>query len=194
MNAVRNVCRFLLIGFMLAPAAYAAGPEELPGESVYRLDIPLVGQDGRRFQLADRRGRAQVISMFYSSCPYVCPLTIDTLRKTQKALAPPEQKKLDVLLVSFDPERDTPARLKQVADERKLDSSNWTLASTDAASVRKLAAILDIQYRILAGGDINHSTSLVLLDASGRIVMHTEKMGETDPAFVAAINRTLGAK
>jgi protein SCO1/2 len=193
MNTLRNIFRFLLIGFMLTPAAYAAGPAELPGESIYRLDIPLVGQDGRRFQFADRRGRVQVISMFYSSCPYVCPLTIDTLRKTQKALPPAGQKKLDVLLVSFDPERDTPARLKQVFDERKLDSSSWTLASTDAASVRKLAAVLDIQYRILTSGDINHSTSLVLLDASGRIVMHTEKMGETDPEFVAAISRTLDA-
>jgi protein SCO1/2 len=193
MNALRDVCRFLLIGFMLAPTAHAAGPDELPGESIYRLDIPLVDQDGRRFQLAARRGRAQVVSMFYSSCPYVCPLTIDTLRKTQKALAPSDQKKVDVLLVSFDPERDTPARLTQVVDERKLDTSSWTLASTDAASVRKLAAVLDIQYRILTSGDINHSTSLVLLDASGRIVMHTEKMGETDPEFVAAISRILGA-
>jgi len=193
MNAMRDVRRLLLIAFLLMPPAFAAGIADLPGESIFRLDMPLVDQDGRRFQLADRRGRVQVVSMFYSSCPYVCPLTIDTLRKTQEALAPAEQKKLDVLLVSFDPERDTPARLKQVVDERKLDTSNWTLASTDAASVRKLAAVLDIQYRILAGGDINHSTSLVLLDASGKIVMHTEKMGETDPAFVAAISRTLGA-
>jgi protein SCO1/2 len=193
MNAMRDIRPLLLIAFLLMPTAFAASIDNFPGESIYRLDMPLVDQDGRRFQLADRRGRAQVVSMFYSSCPYVCPLTIDTLRKTQKALSLAEQKRLDVLLVSFDPERDTPARLKQVVDERKLDTSNWTLASTDAASVRKLAAALDIQYRVLAGGDINHSTSLVLLDASGRIVMHTEKMGETDPAFVAAISRTLDA-
>ena len=46
-----------------------------------------------------------------------------------------------------------------------------------------------IQYRALAGGDINHSTALVLLDANGRIVARTAKIGETDPEFVAAISR-----
>jgi protein SCO1/2 len=131
--------------------------------------------------------------MFYTSCPYVCPLVIDTLRKTQKALSAAEQKELDVLLVSFDPDRDNPARLKETFDEHKLDAASWTLSRTDAPNVRKLAAILDIQYKLLAGGDINHSTSLVLLDANGRIVAHTSKIGETDPDFIAAIHKALGA-
>jgi protein SCO1/2 len=57
--------------------------------------------------------------------------------------------------------------------------------------VRKLAATLGVQYRALANMDINHSASLVLLDAQGRIVAKTDKLGAVDPDFVGAIHRTL---
>jgi protein SCO1/2 len=175
------------------PAAFAGEPAALPDDSVYHLDMPLVDHEGRSFHLADRRGRPQLVSMFYSSCPYVCPLIIDTLRMTQRALPANDSKKLDILMVSLDPERDTPTRLKQVFGERKLDAASWTLARTDAANVRKLAAILGIQYRVLKDGGINHSTSLLLLDANGRIVAQSGKTGELDADLVAAIERTFAA-
>ena len=186
----RVLCGLLLV-FMCA--AHAATPRELPGDSIYQLEIRLVNQNGHGFDLAQRRGKPQLVSMFYTSCQYVCPLIIDTLRKTQKALSPAQRQKLDVLLVSFDPGRDNPARLKEVFNERKLDASSWTLSRTEAPNVRKLAAVLDIQYKLLAGGDINHSTALILLDANGRVVARTTKIGETDPEFVAAISRALSA-
>ena len=144
--------RALLIALPLLFAGLPLAAAQLPGESIYHLPVTLTDQDGHDFRFAERRGKPQLVSMFYTSCQYVCPLIIDTLRKTQAALAQDGGKKLDVLLVSFDPERDTPARLKQVFGERKLDA-NWTLARTDETSVRKLAAVLDIQYRALANGD-----------------------------------------
>jgi len=175
--------RFLFATCALLCVAGAAAAE-LPGDSLYRLDIALVDQDGHGFRLAERRHKPVLVSMFYTSCQYVCPLIIDTLRKTQGALAQDGGKKLDVLLVSFDPERDTPARLKQVFGERKLDA-NWTLARTDETSVRKLAAVLDIQYRALANGDVNHSSTITLLDGEGRILARTDKIGAVDAEFVA---------
>jgi protein SCO1/2 len=186
--ANRILCALLLV---LMCMAAPASPRELPGDSIYQLGIPLVDQNGHAFDLAQRRGRPQLVSMFYSSCQYVCPLIVDTLRKTQKALSAAEQKELDVLLVSIDPDRDTPTRLKEVFDKRKLDASRWTLSRTEPPNVRKLAAVLDIQYKLLPGGDFNHSTSLILLDANGRIVARTAKIGETDPEFIAAIQKAL---
>lgn len=164
---------------------------EIPGDSVYRLPVALVDQDGRHFALADRAGKPQLVTMFYTSCQYVCPLVIDTLKKTQAGLNSAERAQLDVLLVSFDPARDTPERLKQVFAERKLDAATWTLARTDERSVRKLAAVLGIQYRVLAAGDINHSTALVLFDAHGRILARSERIGAVDADFVAAVKNAL---
>ena len=102
---------------------------------------------------------------------------------------PPDRSKIDVLLVSIDPDHDSPDKLKIVADKRKLDTPRWTLARTEADHVRKLAAVLDIQYRALADGEFNHSSALILLDTQGRIVARSDKIGAADPALAAALQR-----
>ncbi len=191
MNSFPRFARDLLLALLLVLSTAAPALAELPGDSIYRLPITLTDQDGRSFQFAERHGKPQLVSMFYTSCQYVCPLIIDTLQKTQRALSETESSRLQVLLVSFDPERDTPTRLKEIFAQRKLDVASWTLARTNAPDVRKLAAVLDIQYRLLANRDINHSTALVLLDGDGRIVARTDKIGALDPDFVAALHNAL---
>ena len=165
---------------------------EPPGDSIYRLDVPLVDQDGKGQHLADRSGRPLVIGMFYTSCHNVCPLIVDTMLATERALAARGLDGVDVLLVSFDAKRDDPLALKRTADSRKLDARRWTLARTEPLNVRKLAAVLGIQYRALEDGEFNHSSALILLDGEGRIAARTETIGTTDPAFIDAIAATLG--
>jgi protein SCO1 len=179
-----------LLGFAIPPAHSG----EPPTDSVYRLDVPLVDQDGKGQHLADRRGKPLVVGMFYTSCHNVCPLIVDTMLATERALASAGHDGVDVLFVSFDASRDDPIALKRTADSRKLDARRWTLARTEPAEVRKLAAVLGIQYRKLDDGEFNHSSALILLDREGRIAARTETIGTTDPAFVEAIAATLGAQ
>jgi protein SCO1/2 len=174
-------------------AALSARAGQPPTDSVYRLDVPLVDQDGKGQHLADRRGRPLVVGMFYTSCHNVCPLIVDTMLATERALASDGGNGVDVLLVSFDASRDDPIALKRTADSRKLDTRRWTLARTEPADVRKLAAVLGIQYRALDDGEFNHSSALILLDGEGRIAARTERIGTTDPAFVEAITKALAA-
>jgi protein SCO1/2 len=55
-----------------------------------------------------------------------------------------------------------------------------------------VAGLLGIRYRLLADGGFNHSSALVLLDADGRILARTEKMGSNpDPEFVAEVKKAL---
>lgn len=170
-------------------AAWAATP--LPGDSVYNLPVQLTGQDGQRQMLAERRGRPQLMTMFYTSCTMVCPMIIDTLRLTRNALDPQARAKLDLLAVSFDPANDDVAALKAYADKRKLDPRIWTLARAEPAQVRQLSGVLGLQYRQLPDGEFNHSSELILLDADGRIAARTTVIGRIDPAFVKAIDGTL---
>jgi protein SCO1/2 len=113
------------------------------------------------------------------------------MRSVDKALAPDERARLRVVLVSFDPEHDTPQALKAVAEERHLDLPRWSLDRTDAESVRKLAAVLGVQYRAIEKGDFNHSTVISLLDKDGRIVAHSSRTGEVDADLLAATRREL---
>ena len=180
--------------FALSVAA-APAPAPLPRDSVYQLPAPLVDQDGRRADWRGRRGKPQVVAMFYTSCKYICPLIVDSAKGVEGALTPAERARLGILLVSMDPVRDTPAALAQVARKRKLDPARWMLASPRPDDVRAIAGVLGIRYRQLADGEFNHTSALVLLDADGRLVMRTEKIGSVpDPDFLAATRRVLAGK
>ena len=183
-----------IVAFVMAASTVgnrSTAAEELPSDSVYRLDLSLVDQDARASKLSDRRGGPVLIAMFYTSCQYVCPLIIDTLQRTEHALGDDERARLRVLLVSFDSKRDTPQVLKKVAEERHLDLVRWTLTRTDAAGVRKLAAVLGVQYRAIANGDFNHSSLITLLNGGGHIVARSDRIGELDPELLAAVQHAL---
>jgi protein SCO1/2 len=178
----------LLAGGHAVPATQPA----LPGDSVLQLPGVFVDQASRRFTLASRRGQPQLISMFYANCQSVCPLLIETGTAVINALEPAQRSRLRVLLVSLDPQRDTPAALAEVASAHRLDTSRWTLARTDPAVVRRLAAVLDVRYRQLEGGEFNHTSVLILLDGQGRMLARSEQLGgRPDPQFLAAIRKVL---
>lgn len=187
----RLFAALMLLLPLLPLSALAAGkPAPLPRDSVYQLPVQLVDQDGKRFAWASRRGKVQLVSMFYTSCQYICPLIVDSGKAVERQLAPAERERLGILLISMDPARDTPAALMSIVDKRKLDRARWTLASPAPADVREVAGVLGIRYRALADGEFNHTSALVLLDGEGRILARSEQMGsKPDPEFVAAVRR-----
>ncbi|HEV2679196.1 MAG TPA: SCO family protein [Rhodanobacter sp.] len=177
----------LLMLLLLANDASATTP--LPGDSIYHLPVQLTDQDGRQQMLAARRGRPQLVAMFYTSCTMVCPLIIDSLQLTRNALDPAIRLRIDLLAVSFDPARDDVTALRRYADKRKLDTRFWTLARARPVPVRQLSGVLELQYRQLPDGEFNHSSELILLDADGRIAARTTVIGKLDPAFVKAVRK-----
>lgn len=182
-----------LVLTLVVTAAFAGGTTPLPGDSVYQLKLPLTDQSGRTTDWRSRRGKPQLVSMFYTSCQYICPLIVDSGKAVEKHLTPTQQRGLGILLVSMDPARDTPAALRSIADKRHLDATRWTLASPPASAVRAVAGVLGIRYRQLADGEFNHTSALVLLDADGRILARTEQVGSRpDPEFVAAVRAATG--
>lgn len=183
------VAALLAAPALCAPKAAPKSPP-LPRDSVYQLAAPLTDQHGRQFDWRARRGSPQVVTMFYTSCQYICPLIVDSGKAIEKSLPPTERARIDLLLISMDPKRDTPAALMAVATQRKLDPARWTLARPAPGDVRSIAGVLGIRYRELADGEFNHTSALVLLDADGRILARTEQIGSRpDPEFVAAVRR-----
>lgn len=187
---------FLLLAMSTAVAAETVPTRSaaLPGDSLYLLDAAFTDQEGRSFSLADRRGRPQLVAMFYTSCRYVCPLIIDSAKGVEHALTADERNHLRILLVSMDPARDDTGALKRIFDRRKLDAASWTFARTDAQHVRSLAALLGVRYRALTDGEFNHTSALILLDRDGRRVASTTSLGtKPDPEFMAILRTTLAA-
>jgi protein SCO1/2 len=185
-NLSRRTALFLLAATACAPLMAV----ELPGNSVYQLHAPLVDQNGEAFDLASVRGQPVLISMFYSSCDMVCPMIFETIQQTVDTLAPSERGRIRIVMISFDPARDTVPVLKKTAEAHGCDA-RWTLARTDEANARKIAALLGVQYRRLSNGDFNHSSTIQLLDADGRIAARTGTLGSVDPKLVQATRRAL---
>jgi protein SCO1 len=175
-----------LAALATVPGLAHAAVAPLPGESIYRLDAKLQDQDGRSLALSSMQGTPVLASMFYSSCQMVCPMIFETVHMTLRALPPAQRSAVRVLMVSFDPARDTVAVLKQAAQSRNCDSQ-WVLARADEGTTRKVAAVLGIQYRRSSDGEYNHSAVINVLDPAGRIVAKTGKLGSSDHAVSEAI-------
>jgi protein SCO1/2 len=171
---------------VICAAAFAGAPET-PSASIYQLDAKLTDQVGKAQGLDLYRGHPVLITMFYASCPATCPLIIDTLRATEKQVPEAQRADLRVLMISIDPARDTPAELKKLAEQRRIDTSRWTLARTDEATVRTLAALLNVQYRELPSGEFNHASVITLLTAQGEIEASSPKLGTPDPELLAKL-------
>jgi protein SCO1/2 len=121
----------------------------------------------------------------------VCPLLFETIRWTLDALPAAQARKMRVLMVSFDPARDSVPVLQQTALAHGCDA-RWTLARCDERTAREVAAALGVQYRRLASGEFNHSSTIELLDADGRIAARSGQLGSVDPALVKAIRQAAG--
>jgi protein SCO1 len=181
---------------LIALAALAAAPgwlraAEVPTDSVYRLDAALQDQAGRAFTFSSLQGQPVLASMFYTSCDMVCPMIFETMHSTLRALGPRQRAEVRVLMVSFDPARDSVSVLQQAAQAHGCDS-RWVLARGDEATARKIAAVLGIQYRRLANGEFNHSSTIAVLDPQGRIVARSGKLGAADPMVLAALHKLQG--
>ena len=164
----------------------------LPTDSVYQLPLKLTDQHAKTWDWRTRRGKPQVVAMFYSSCRYICPLIIESGKAVDRALTPAQRAGLGMVYISMDPERDTPAALATLAKERKVSDKRWALASPKPGDVRSVAGVLDIRYRQLSDGEFNHTSALILLDAEGRILARTDKMGsQPDPEFITAVKAAL---
>jgi len=186
----------VMFGFAIAIALPArAAPPATPRDSLYQLSVPITDAQGRTQDWTHLRGKPRIVSMFYTSCQYMCPLIVESGKAVERALPAAERGKVGVVLLSLDPAHDTPAVLRAMAAKRKVDPMKWTLAAPAPDDVRKVAGLLGVRYRALGNGDFNHTSVLVLLDADGRIVARTEQVGSTpDPEFVAAVRAQVKSK
>lgn len=186
----------LALGSLSPTASAGATPDRkpLPTDSVYQLEAALVDQDGRALRFRDLRSKPRVVTFIYTSCQYVCPMIVSSVKAIERELAPAAVSGVGFVLITMDPARDTPAVLKRLMTERRLDASRWQLLQPSPDELRGLAGVLGMRYRSLADGEFNHTTTMVLLDGEGRVVARSDRIGaKADPEFLAAIARASAA-
>lgn len=180
--------------FALMALAPSAAQPTLPATSLYQLSVPLTDSLGRRFDWRQLAGRPALVTMFYGDCNTACPIIIENLRRTVAQLKlKPGHHPLAVLMVSLDPLHDSPPALADLATRHQLDPAIFRLAvAVDETHTRAMAAALQVKYRSMEGGVINHTTRVSLLDAGGSVIASSTQLApDPEPAFLAQIRQAL---
>jgi protein SCO1/2 len=156
-------------------------------ESLYQIATSFTDDAGRPFQLGQLRGRPVVLTMFFASCGYACPLLVTDMQAIRAQLPAAVRDQAAFVLVSFDVERDTPAALRHYREERGLDAG-WTLLHGDADAVRELAALLGVKYKQEADGMFSHSNLVTILNPEGEVAHQRSGLrGGLDDAAAALV-------
>jgi protein SCO1/2 len=171
-----RIARLVLIGLALAaplaacaPRAAGGGAQAAGAGATLGGPFTLVDQDGKAVDQHVLDGKWSVVFFGYTFCPDFCPTTLTTLGQTMAVLGPRAQN-LQVVFISVDPERDTPAQLKQYLSSRVFPRNVVGLTGTPA-QVAQAAHEYDVYYQKDGTGPnytVDHSTVLYLMDPQGR--------------------------
>jgi len=135
-------------------------------------EFSLIDQNGRTFGTANLRGRWSVLFFGYTNCPDVCPATLATLAAVEKrlraakAIEPPQ-----VIFVSVDAKRDTPAQLARYVPY--FDPQFIGLTAADQPGIEAVARQLGVAVIIEPAADgsytVDHSAALFVVNPDGRL-------------------------
>lgn len=148
-------------------------------------DFSLTDHNGQARKLADFRGKAVVMFFGYTQCPDVCPTTLSGLGSAMQILGD-DAKRVQVLFVTVDPERDTPKLLAQYVP---AFHPSFLGLLADEKNTRALAKEFKVFYAKQPGSaadsySVDHSTGSFAFDPAGKLRLLL-RHGEA-PANIAA--------
>jgi protein SCO1/2 len=142
-------------------------------------DFKLRNQDGRAIHMAQFQGKALLVTFIYTRCPLpnFCPRVTRNFVAVEKQLAasPALYAKTHLLCVSFDPEHDTPERLRAygatyIGSDAKRIFAHWDFAVPDKSALLEMAKFFDLGMTNEADTTITHTLSTTLIGPDGKVV------------------------
>jgi len=147
-----------------------------PGDAV--PDFKLRNQDNRPIHLGQFRGKSLVVTFIYTRCPSpeFCPRVTRNFTTIEKQLAasPVLYARTHLLCVSFDPDHDTPERLRAygasyIGSDAKSAFAHWEFAVPDKSALAEMAKFFDLGMTNEADSTITHSLSTTLIGPDGKV-------------------------
>jgi len=167
-----------LLGVWIAALVVAAGwigwDATQSGKPSIGGPFQLVDQDGRPFSSDQLKGKPTLIYFGFTYCPDVCPTSLLLMETAIEKLGPDAAKKVNVVFITIDPERDTPELLKGYVPNFGAEIIGLTGTPQQIADVAKAYRVY---YQKVPGKEgspylMDHSSIVYLLDRNGRFVTH----------------------
>ena len=178
-----TICRLLLAAALLAACDLrpAFKSTDITGADYGRV-LELEDVAGQVRRLEDFRGKAVVLFFGFTQCPDVCPTTLAELAGVMKQLGP-DAERVQVLLVTVDPERDTPKLLTEYvgAFDKRFIALRGSLPATQ--KVAKEFKIFFEKRKTGSSYTIDHSAQSYVIDPQGRLrlLVRHDRIGQDLP-------------
>jgi len=166
-------------------------PGKYSETSLYTLDSTWTTDAEREVKLDVLRGYPQVVAMFFTNCQHSCPLIVADMKGIEKALPRGVRGKVDFLLVSIDPSRDTPEVLRAYREKHQLSLEHWTLLRGSADAVKQLAEKLGFRYYPGSERQFGHTLVISILNQNGEVVFQQGGVGALPDGAVDTLVRLL---
>lgn len=132
-------------------------------------DYSLIDSNGQPFRLSQLRGKPMVLSLIYTSCYQICPMTTRHLAEVvEKARAALGRDSFSVVAIGFDADVDTPAAMRHFARQQGIEDAGWKLLSIDKNDVAPLTQDVGLVYYPSARG-FDHIIQTTVVDAQGKV-------------------------
>ena len=143
--------------------------------------------------LKDFRGKVVLIYFGYTYCPDICPTSLASTAAGLKLLKPEEMAKVAMLFISVDPERDTPARLKEYAEFFDPSIVGVTGTPEVLAEIAKRYGVFYAKQKVATAGEgyvVDHSSETYVIGADGQLLSKIAHAAPPDQV-VAEIRKRL---
>jgi protein SCO1/2 len=148
----------------------------------YAREFALTDHNGKPRTLADFKGKAVIVFFGFTHCPDVCPTTLAEMANVVQQLGP-QGDKVQVLFITVDPERDTPALLAKYVPAFHPSFIGLT---GDKAAIEKVAKEFRVFYQKVPGKEpgsytVDHTAGSYVFDPQGRIRLFIRHGQGTEP-------------
>jgi len=145
---------------------------DITGNTQFGSDFSLPDASGKTRTLGDFKGKVVVLFFGYTHCPDVCPTTMAELSQALQQLGPEEAKRVQVLFVTVDPERDTPTLMGQYVPA--FNPSFIGLRPANEAQLVKVTKDFRVYYAKVPGKTpdsytMDHTAASYVFDPDGKL-------------------------
>lgn len=161
--------------------------EEFDEMSIFQLPSTWKTQHNETVEFKDFQGEVLVVVMIYTSCKAACPRLVADMRNIEAKVTKEANQPVKYILVSIDPETDTPERLKAFAIENQMDSKQWVFLQGSEENTREFANILAVKYKEISPLDFSHSNIISVFNQKGVMEHQQEGLGVDNKATVQKI-------
>jgi len=156
-------------------------------ESIFNLTSIWHNEEAKAIQLKDLKGKTLVMVMIYTSCKAACPRLVADMRNIESQIPDEKIKNIQFVMVSIDPETDSPEKLKAFAKENFMDDAQWTFLQGNESGVREFANVLSVKYKEISPIDFSHSNIISVFNSQGELKHQQEGLGVDNKETIATI-------